>query len=436
MPHEVVLREMLYATTIGMVDMVWSPICQRCGGAVSSCKDIGQIVNSENAICQGCSESNQVSQLDNIKVFFVFTQSIMYVPANGYECPHSSARLPHMAFFGFLTPTTTGSGFSYLFGFDDEKSQPAFAAGRYRIVCPYSRIDCRFDIERDATDDDKPLRRKICVSEMRKSEIGKKHKIIKLEHGKVRLDFVSDTDSISVLFWFHDMDDELAYRLPEADKNPVTTATHCIHHPSFKYLFSDQVVGEASRFTISNVVLVFTDVVSSTALYEECGDGKALDTVRDHFKVLFKSIAGNGRIVKTVGDAVMGAFTTGSAAIETVAVALDGMIKAGVMRPSGDPLQIRVGIHAGSALMVPLNGINDYFGSTVNVAARVESKATNGECLVSQAVLDDPAAKATFDRLLESGYGHTRDVQLTLKGVVGTVKASGFRSKYDDGDED
>jgi class 3 adenylate cyclase len=187
-------------------------------------------------------------------------------------------------------------------------------------------------------------------------------------------------------------------------------------------------VNESSRFTIKQVVLVFTDVVSSTALYEEAGDGPALDIVRDHFKVIFGAFASKGRIVKTVGDAVMGAFTNGEDAILAAADALDNLVGR-VYRPDGTPLQVRIGIHCGAALVVPLNGINDYFGSTVNVAARVESKANDGECLVSETVLADPVAKATFDKMLAGGYVHSRDVELSLKGVGSAIFARGFRSK-------
>jgi class 3 adenylate cyclase len=187
-------------------------------------------------------------------------------------------------------------------------------------------------------------------------------------------------------------------------------------------------VNEASRFTIKRVVLVFTDVVSSTALYDEAGDGPALDIVREHFKVLFSAFASKGCIVKTVGDAVMGAFTNGEDAIFAAGDALDNLAGR-VRRPDGTPLQVRIGIHCGPALVVPLNGINDCFGSTVNVASRVESKASDGECLVSENVLADPATKAAFDKMLAGGYVHTRDVELSLKGVCSAMRDSGFQSK-------
>jgi class 3 adenylate cyclase len=238
----------------------------------------------------------------------------------------------------------------------------------------------------------------------------------------------SDTGSLFALCIYNDIDDTTLFFFPEHARPKYTTATECLHTPCFRNLFGDQVVNEASRFTIKRVVLVFTDVVSSTALYDEAGDGPALDIVREHFKVLFSAFASKGRIVKTVGDAVMGAFSNGEDAILAAGDALNNLVHR-VHRPDGTPLQVRIGIHCGPALVVPLNGINDYFGSTVNVAARVESKADDGECLVSETVLADPATKAAFDKMLAGGYVHTRDVELSLKGVGSAIRARGFRGK-------
>lgn len=200
----------------------------------------------------------------------------------------------------------------------------------------------------------------------------------------------SDTGSLLGMCIYNDIDDFTLFSFPEHARPKYTAATECLHTPCFGNLFGNQVVNEASRFSIKRVVLVFTDVVSSTALYEEVGDGPALDMVREHFKCLSCAFVSKGRVIKTVSDAVMGAFTNSEDAIFAAADALDNLGR--VCRPDGTPLQVRIGIHCGPALVVPLNGINDYFGSRVNVAARVESKASDRECLVSESVLADPAA--------------------------------------------
>ena len=73
---------------------------------------------------------------------------------------------------------------------------------------------------------------------------------------------------------------------------------------------------------MGDAVLVFTDIVGSTDLYAKIGDGEALRLVRRYFEILFTSMASRGRIVKTIGDAVMASFASTELAIEAVAEAL------------------------------------------------------------------------------------------------------------------
>ena len=190
---------------------------------------------------------------------------------------------------------------------------------------------------------------------------------------------------------------------------------------------SEEEENTSSNLPIRKVYLVFTDVVASTSMYE-AGEEAALQIVQEHFKIIFSAFEASGRIVKTIGDAVMGAFTSGEKALFAVAKVLDDMKD--MKRPDGTPFQIRIGMHAGPALLVPLNGIQDYFGRTVNVAARVESKAVGGECLVSEGVLTDTSARKAFDQLLADGYGFTRTETMSLKGVPKPVTVRGFKSKY------
>ena len=234
-----------------------------------------------------------------------------------------------------------------------------------------------------------------------------------------------DTGTATIYTIWRDVGLDELIRVEEVERIPYSSGTQCLHHPSFQRLFPRQVVSESSILTVKRVVLVFTDVVGSTALYEECGDAVALGAVRNHFRILFSNFATSARLVKTVGDAVMAAFVTGEAAIVAVAQALQEL-DCDCKLPDGRPLQIRVGIHAGSSLMVPLNGINDYFGSVVNTAARIEGKANASECLVSTSVLEEPAATKAFENLVGHGFIHTREEELNLKGIATPVRVKGF----------
>ena len=98
----------------------------------------------------------------------------------------------------------------------------------------------------------------------------------------------------------------------------------------------------------------------------------------------------------------MAAFPTAEIAVQAAADGLKNVQEQCVNPHTNAPLQIRLGVHTGSALAVPVNGINDYFGQTVNIAARIESAAEPSQCLFSESVLEDIDAQKAFDALTQS----------------------------------
>jgi hypothetical protein len=75
-------------------------------------------------------------------------------------------------------------------GGDHDKASPALAKGRYRIFCPYSKVDCYIEVKRDVTDDDYYLHHRLAVSQLVRPNVGQQHTVLPLEHGKVRLDII------------------------------------------------------------------------------------------------------------------------------------------------------------------------------------------------------------------------------------------------------
>src|SRR6185312_3715437 len=99
----------------------------------------------------------------------------------------------------------------------------------------------------------------------------------------------------------------------------------------------------------TSLTFLFTDLKGSTALYDRVGDIKAYDLVREHFDLLNKIVAAEeGAVVKTIGG-----------------VGHDGKDEG-----QGEDLLLKIGIHEGPCLAVMLNDRQDYFGQTVNIAAR------------------------------------------------------------------
>jgi len=162
---------------------------------------------------------------------------------------------------------------------------------------------------------------------------------------------------------------------------------------AFRDLFSDQVLRPGDEVAVARIALLFTDLSRSTDLYGRIGDAAAYHRVRDHFAFLGAIVRRhNGALVKTIGDAIMAAF---AAPADALAAALDIQRELADFN-AGDPrpLAIKVGLHEGPCIAVNLNGRLDYFGTTVNMAARLQGQSEGGDIVVSLAVAEDPVVAA------------------------------------------
>jgi class 3 adenylate cyclase len=53
------------------------------------------------------------------------------------------------------------------------------------------------------------------------------------------------------------------------------------------------------------------------------------------------------------------------------------------------PIVIKLGVHAGPTIAVTLNSRLDYFGSTVNMAARLQAQSEGGDIVLSPEIAED-----------------------------------------------
>jgi len=154
----------------------------------------------------------------------------------------------------------------------------------------------------------------------------------------------------------------------------------------FRDLFASEVVRPGEEISIGSVTLLFTDLRDSTRLYRKIGDASAFGRVREHFDILEKAIASEGGgIVKTMGDSVMATFRHPVAALRAVWNAQTQIAE------YGEPmLWLKVGLHKGPCIVVNLNDRLDYFGSTVNIAARLPGLSQGGELIFTEEIYNDP----------------------------------------------
>jgi class 3 adenylate cyclase len=138
--------------------------------------------------------------------------------------------------------------------------------------------------------------------------------------------------------------------------------------------------------TVRDVTFLFTDLADSASMYRRIGDRPAFDLVRVHFDTI-RSLtkANHGVVVKTIGDAIMAAFPVPSDAVGT-AVEMFERIR-GLNEAHDADLVLKVGVHRGPAIVVGSRDRPDYFGQTVNAAARLQAAARAGEICLSEETL-------------------------------------------------
>jgi adenylate cyclase len=123
------------------------------------------------------------------------------------------------------------------------------------------------------------------------------------------------------------------------------------------------------------VTLCFIDLTGFTRYTEEEGDLEALDVVENFVETVEETLPPEATIVKTIGDEVM-VVSPDAASLTEWAV---GLLARLPERP-----QPRVGIHCANAVYRD----GDYFGTHVNLAHRVVSRAQAGEVLVTDQVIE------------------------------------------------
>lgn len=196
---------------------------------------------------------------------------------------------------------------------------------------------------------------------------------------------------------------------------PFLTGGRLLATQTFRELFRSELVKATEGIAVRDVTLIFTDLKGSTALYERIGDLNAFSLVQQHFeRLLDVTVRHGGAVIKTLGDAVMAAFLTPEDAIKAAIAMRHEIGQFNEVRPGHD-LVLKIGLHHGPSIAVTLNERLDYFGQTVNIAARVQGLAQGDEICLTDELHDAPGVQAAL-----AAYPVER-IQAQLKGVNQTV---------------
>ncbi len=184
----------------------------------------------------------------------------------------------------------------------------------------------------------------------------------------------------------------------------------------FRDLFGSEVLAPGLEIGVDSVTILFSDLKESTRLYEEAGDAPAYGHVRRHFDFLKERIARHqGAVVKTIGDAVMAVFHQPADGLRCCVTIQRELAAFNASLPDRPPLVVKLGLHHGPAIAINANGLLDYFGRTVNVAARLLRESLGGDLVLVKEYLDDALVR---DALAESQAPIVAEWTSTLRGLA------------------
>jgi class 3 adenylate cyclase len=350
LPRRDVLEVCLWATRVGLLDLQWEMICPHCRGSAQTSNSLTGI--RSEVYCDSCDVDFTINFDRAVELTFRPNPSVRVVEGLQF-CVGGPQVTPHI-----IIQQLIPAGASHEFSLPLE-------VGRYRLrsseLAGGQYLQAAADGAGEAT--------------LKASDEGWSNEELRLAtRPKLSLENATDKEQ-----WF------VLERMAWSDE--AATAAEVTALQVFRDLFANEALRPGEQISVGTLTVLFTDLRGSTQLYREIGDAPAFGCVMNHFDVLRDAIASeDGALVKTIGDAVMAVFRRPAGALRAILKAQQVLASP----PEGmRPLMLKVGIHAGPCIAVTLNGRLDYFGCTVNMAARLEGLSTGGDVIISEAVQSD-----------------------------------------------
>lgn len=348
-----VLYACLQATRAGILDLQWNLICPMCRGGEAK-HSLAEL--SSNVHCDGCNIDFNANFEQSVELTFRPNPSIRQVNVETF-CVGGPQVTPHIVAQQLLRPHSRRS-------IDIQLEQ-----GRYRL-----RTNRLPGGQHLLVTEDGP-----CGTLLRASPEGWTNREVEL----------SSSCSLELE---NELEEEQLFVLERtAWSDEAATAAEVTALQAFRDLFAREALRPGEQISVGTLTVLFTDLKNSTQLYREIGDATAFGRVMNHFDVLKQAIAAeDGALVKTIGDAVMAVFRRPANALRAMIDAQQQLASP----PDGLlPLTLKAGLHTGPCIAVTLNERLDYFGSTVNLAARLEAQSHGNDIVISNLVHNDPEVR-------------------------------------------
>ena len=390
LPEEAAISTLVRAARVGLFDLSWNILCPGCGGVLNANATL-KSVRQEDYHCALCAAGYEPSLDEMVEVTFTVAPRIRKIAA------HNPETLPIFEYFrqvfwssGVDLPELDLDDVLDRFTLDalemppgDKASLSLTLPAEFIIVFePVTHAAQFIDVKGEPTLERQKL-------SMIFNRVRAPTGTVTLRPGPLRLYLENDSgERVLPAIWI--AGHELHHLL--GSRRPFLTAKRLLTNQTFRDLYGAETMEVDQRLKITSLTFLFTDLKASTELYERVGDLAAYDLVRAHFALLQDIVAaGSGAVVKTIGDSVMATFPAPDLAL-SAALAMRRELARFNARSDRDDLVIKIGIHEGPCLAVTLNDRQDYFGQTVNVAARVQKQSTSSAIFATRAVVEHPGA--------------------------------------------
>jgi class 3 adenylate cyclase len=360
------LRVCLHATRLGVLTMSWDVVCPHCRGMIEEARTLGDVPRL--GACEVCEIDFATDKLNAVEITFRVHPSIRDVPRRSF-CSAETATKAHIEVQQRLAPggrTTLATQLApgrYRMRLHGSKSYRFLEVHGERVAGqprPYQDHDGR------GHDDGRSRFYRWCAGESGDGAT----------RGQPLLELVNDTERAQIF---------IVERVDWSDV--ALRPAQMFTLQEFRDLFSEQYLAADVQLAVGEQAILFSDIVGSTRFYARCGDPDAFMAVKKHFEVIFEIIGKHrGAVVKTIGDAAMGAFERPLDALRA-AREIHSHFSPGQRET---PIRLRIALNAGPCIAVRLNSNIDYFGSTVNLAAKLQACAGPGEIAMSPTVIDAP----------------------------------------------
>jgi class 3 adenylate cyclase len=394
--EERVISGFLHASRLGLFDLTWNVLCPGCGGVLDAHSTLKSL-RPEDYHCGLCACGYEASVDEQVEVAFTVSPRVRRIAA------HEPNTLPLWEYFKqvFWSSGVDFNEESFAALSNDvvldalelpagEKATMSLQLPAEFIIVfePVTHAAQFIDVQGEPTKERQQL-------SLMYNRIQAPTGTITLRPGPLRLSFDNQA-GVRVLPSVFIAADALHHLIGK--RKPFLTAKRMLTNQTFRDVFKADNLNIDQRLKITSLTFLFTDLKSSTALYERVGDLAAFDLVRAHFHALLEIISSEkGAVVKTIGDAVMATFIRPEHAI-VAGLRMRAAMTALNAERGTDDLVVKIGIHEGPCLAVMLNERQDYFGQTVNIAARVQSLSTSQEIHITGPVLDAPAVATILEK--------------------------------------